>query len=87
MTEKTDFAGGLGENPQAESIRSSGTSNVIDRQTIVIGGQKQMIGKHSPSNQNGAAQVEVIEENGTVTGILYKCRCGHQQKILFEFEE
>jgi hypothetical protein len=63
---------------------SKGTkrTNVIKHQAVVI--KEPIVVNSNAETENGA--IEILRENGAIVGVRYRCLCGREAELYFDYE-
>lgn len=61
-------------------------ARLIKDNKITIGSTIKLIPKEQDTN-HGEESINPIVENDRVVGVIYKCKCGRQRRILFEYDK
>ncbi len=82
MINSEEFKEGIFENAPRKRVRSA---KVIKNPKIKFNAPVTIKPAVEPKRENRNAQVETLEKNGIITGLIINCSCGEQIQVLLEY--
>lgn len=71
-----DQSGGISNSKETKR------TNVIKQQAVFI--KEPIVVNPNAESDNGT--IEILRENGTIVGVRYRCLCGRETELYFEYE-
>jgi len=85
MTKQKDYNNSV-KTVTTRRIKKS-PSGVIKGNRVRLSNPVRVNSKNESQTRHQEEALDPIVENNEIIGVIYKCRCGHRARILFEYKQ